>query len=295
MNFIAERAKVNPSATVGIMDQVKKLQRAGEDVISMSAGEPDFVTPEHIRAYAKQALDERYTFYSDTPGLMELREAIAEKLQRDNDIEADPEDEIVVTVGGKEAIYSAMMATINPGDDVIVPDPYWVSYVPCIELCGGHPVYLPLKESEGFRISASQVERVLTTRTKMLILNSPNNPTGSVAAKSDIGALADLAKQKRLLVLSDELYERILFERKTLQYCVICWHEGTFHRCQRILKSNSHDRMATWLLDSAQKHRDTRYCNSQSSSHRRMHFRSTRRSIGITRRKNGQVHQGNGS
>ena len=212
MNLIAERAKIKSSATLGIMDQVKKLQRAGEDVISLSAGEPDFITPEHIRDYAKQALDQGYTFYSDTPGLMELREAIAEKLQRDNNIVADPKSEIVVTVGGKEAIYSAMMATVNPGDDVIVPDPHWVSYVPCIELCGGHPVYLPLNESEGFRISASQVEKVVTARTKMLILNSPNNPTGSVAARSDIDALADLAKRKHFLVLSDELYEKILFD-----------------------------------------------------------------------------------
>lgn len=195
-----------------MIDQVRKLKRAGEDVIDLSAGEPDFVTPEHIRAYAKQALDEGYTFYSETPGLMELREAIAEKVQRDNGIVADPKSEIVVTVGGKEAIYSAMMAIVNPGDEVIVPDPYWVSYVPCIELCGGHPVYLPLEESEGFRISASQVEKVITARTKMLILNSPNNPTGSVAARPEVDALADLAKQKHFLVLSDELYEKILFD-----------------------------------------------------------------------------------
>ncbi len=212
MDFTAERAKVKSSATLGIMDQVRKLQRAGEDVIDLSAGEPDFVTPEHIRAYAKQALDEGYTFYSDTSGLMELRETIAEKVKRDNGIEASPKSEIVVTVGGKEAVYSAMMATVNPGDEVIVPDPYWVSYVPCIELCGGHPVYLPLEESESFRISASQVEKILTARTKMLILNSPNNPTGSVAARSDLDALADLAKHKHFLVLSDELYEKILFD-----------------------------------------------------------------------------------
>jgi aminotransferase len=212
MNFIAERAKIHSSATVGIMDQVKKLRRAGEDVISLSAGEPDFVTPEHIRDYAKQALDQGYTFYSDTPGLIELREAIADKLRRDNDIEANPEGEILVTVGGKEAIYCAMMATINPGDEVIVPDPYWVSYVPCLELCGGRPVYLPLDESAGFRISASQVEKAVTTRTKMLILNSPNNPTGSVVTRADLDALADLAKRKHFLVLSDELYEKILFD-----------------------------------------------------------------------------------
>jgi aminotransferase len=212
MTFLSDRAKIKPSATVSLLDQVKELKRAGQEVISLSAGEPDFVTPEHIRAYARQALDDGYTFYSDTAGLLELRQALAEKLERDNNIAADPKKEIVVTVGGKEAIFTAMMATVNPGDEVIVSDPCWVSYVPCIELAGGRPVYLPLSESEGFRIPIDRLGKLLSARTKMLIINSPTNPTGSIVSRSDLEAVADLAKRKGVLVLSDELYEKILFD-----------------------------------------------------------------------------------
>lgn len=212
MSFIADRAGVKPSATIQILDRVKALKRAGEDVTSLSAGEPDFVTPEHIQAYAKQALDEGYTFYPDAAGLLELREAIADKLERDNNMDADPASEIVVTVGAKEAIFAIMMATIDPGDEVIVADPCWVSYVPCIELAGGKPVHLPLSESEGFRTSPNRLERILNRKTKMLIVNSPNNPIGSVISKSDLEAVAELAKRRKFLVLSDEIYEKIIFD-----------------------------------------------------------------------------------
>jgi len=215
MSFIADRAGVKPSATLQILDRVKTLKRAGEDVISLSAGEPDFATPEHIREYAKQALDEGYTFYPDAAGLWELREAIADKLERDNSIDADPASEIVVTVGAKEAIFAVMMATIDPGDEVIVPDPCWVSYAPCIELAGGKPVYLPLHESEGFRISPDRLERIVNRKTKMLVVNSPNNPVGSVMSKSDLEAVAELAKREKFLVLSDEIYEKIIFDGET--------------------------------------------------------------------------------
>ena len=211
-SLVADRARIKPSATLQMLDRVKELKRAGEDVISLSAGEPDFVTPEHIRAYAKQALDEGYTFYPDALGLWELREAISEKLQRENSIDADPTSEIVVTVGAKEAIFAAMMATIGPGDEVIVPDPCWVSYVPCIELAGGKPVYLPLNESERFCISPDRLERILNKKTKMLIVNSPNNPIGTVMSKSELEAIAELAKRGKFLVLSDEIYEKIVFD-----------------------------------------------------------------------------------
>jgi aminotransferase len=194
------------------LDKVKELKRAGQDVISLSVGEPDFVTPEHVRAYAKQALDEGYTFYPDSAGLFELREAIAEKLQRDNSITADPRKNIVVTVGGKEAIYAAMMATIDSGDEVIVPDPCWVSYVPCIQLAGGKPVYLPIEARDEFRISTKRLENAITDRTKMLIINSPNNPLGKVSSRSELETIADLATRKKFLVLSDEIYEKILFD-----------------------------------------------------------------------------------
>ncbi len=212
MSFTADRAQIESSATLQILDRVKQLKRGGEDVISLSAGEPDFATPEHIRTYAKQALDEGYTRYSDAAGLLELREAIAEKLLRENKINATPRNEIVVTVGGKEAIYAAMMATINPGDEVIVPDPCWVSYVPCIQLCGGTPVYLPLSEEDDFRISMDRLEEAVSTKTKMLIVNSPNNPIGNMMSKSEIEAVAGIAKRRQFLVLSDELYERIVFD-----------------------------------------------------------------------------------
>jgi len=212
MSFVADRPGVKPSATLQILDRVKALKQAGEDVISLSVGEPDFVTPEHIRAYAKQALDEGYTFYPDSAGLLELRVAIADKLKRENKINADPASEIVVTVGAKEAIFASIMATLSPGDEVVVPDPCWVSYVPCIELAGAKPVYLPLSESEGFRISPDRLERIINNKTKMLIINSPNNPIGNVMSKTELEAIAELAKRKKFLVLSDEIYERIVFD-----------------------------------------------------------------------------------
>jgi aspartate/methionine/tyrosine aminotransferase len=174
MDFVAERV-VQSSPTIQVLDRVKELTRAGEDVVSLSAGEPDFVTPQHIREYAKQALDDGYTFYPDSRGLMELRETIAEKFLRDNRIDVDPKKEIVVTVGGKEAIYAVMMATINPGDEVIISDPCWVSYVPCIKLAGGKPVYLPLSEDDNFRVPAERLEKAISNKTKMMIINSPNN------------------------------------------------------------------------------------------------------------------------
>jgi len=212
MSFLAERTKVQASATLALSDKVKELKRAGQDVISLSVGEPDFITPEHVRNYAKQALDEGYTFYPDTAGLIELREAIAHKLQLDNRISVDPKKNLVVTVGGKEGIYLAVMATVNPGDEVIVPNPCWVSYVPCIELAGGKPVYLPLKAGENFRLSAERLENAITRKTKMIIINSPNNPLGTVINRSDLEIIADLAKRKRFLVVSDELYEKIIFD-----------------------------------------------------------------------------------
>lgn len=214
MNFLAEKTNIPSSATLQLLDRVKELKRAGHEVISLSAGEPDFVTPEHIRTYAKRALDDGYTFYPDSAGLLELREAIAEKLRRDNEIEADPKKQIVVTVGGKEAIYAALMATVNPGDEVIVLDPCWVSYVPCILLAGGKPVYVPADASRGFGISTELLEAAITKRTKMLIINTPNNPTGSVIARDTLEEIADLAKHKEFLVLSDELYEKIIFDSK---------------------------------------------------------------------------------
>ena len=212
MSFIADRAQIQSSATVQILDRVKELNRTGQEVISLSAGEPDFVTPEHIRGYAKQALDEGYTFYPDIAGLLELREAVAEKLQHENGIQADPKDNVIVTVGGKEAIFAAIMATVNPGEEVVITDPGWVTYAPCVQLAGGRAVYIPVSEREGFRMSPDRLDRAIGTKTKMVILNSPNNPTGSVLSKADLESIADIAERRQILVLSDELYEKIIYD-----------------------------------------------------------------------------------
>jgi aminotransferase len=212
MSFIADRAQIPSSATVQILDRVKELNRTGQEVISLSAGEPDFVTPDHIRGYAKQALDEGYTFYPDAAGLLELREAIAEKLQHENKIQANPKDNVIVTVGGKEAIFAAIMATVNPGEEVVITDPGWVTYAPCVQLAGGRAVYIPVSEREGFRMSPDRLDRAISTKTKMVILNSPNNPTGSVLSKADLESIADIAKRRQILVLSDELYEKIIYD-----------------------------------------------------------------------------------
>ena len=153
--------------------------------------------------------DTRSTLMS---GLLELREAIAEKLEDENRIQADPKGDVIVTVGGKEAIFAAIMATVNPGEEVVITDPGWVTYAPCVQLAGGRAVYIPVSEREGFRMSPDRLDRAISTKTKMVILNSPNNPTGSVLSKADLESIADIAKRRQILVLSDELYEKIIYD-----------------------------------------------------------------------------------
>ena len=212
MSFVADRANIPTSTTLQVSDRVKELNRSGKEVVDLSAGEPDFPTPEHIREYAKRALDAGYTFYVDAAGLLDLREAIAEKLQAENGIHVNPKDNVIVTVGGKEAVFASIMATVNPGEEVIISDPGWVSYAPCVQLAGGRAVYLPLNERDEFVISPDNFLKAITNKTKMLILNSPNNPTGSVLSKEVLEHIADHARRKRILVLSDELYEKIIYD-----------------------------------------------------------------------------------
>jgi len=195
-----------------MVSKVKELKGRGIDVISLGAGEPGFVTPEHIREFAKKALDEGSTFYSDSAGILELRTAIAEKLERDNGIEADPGSEILVTVGGKEAIFATIMATVNPGDEVILTDPCWVSYEPCVTFAGGVPVKIPLYEEKGFGVNVSDVEKSMTSRTKMIIINSPNNPTGGVLEQKDLERIAGIVVENNVFILSDELYEYLVYD-----------------------------------------------------------------------------------
>jgi len=212
MRAVAERAKIPRSATVGIENKATEMKRAGVEVISLAAGQPDFVTPQHIREYAKKALDEGYTFYPPSPGLPELREAISEKVTKKNGIEADPRSEIIVTVGGKQGVFSTILTLIGPGDEVIIADPSWVTYEPCVTLAGGKIVPVPVREQDQFRLMPEAISKAITTKTKLVIINSPNNPTGSVLTKEDLKEIAELACDKDLFVLSDEIYEYLVYD-----------------------------------------------------------------------------------
>jgi aminotransferase len=212
MKEIAQRAMIPRSATVGIENRAAEMKRAGVDVISLAAGQPDFPTPQHIREYAKKALDEGYTFYPPSPGLPELREAISKKVIDENGIEADPRSEIIVTVGGKQAVFSTILALVDQGDEVIIADPSWVTYEPCVRLAGGKIVPVPAHEKNQFRLNKDDVARAVTPRTKLIVINSPNNPTGSVLRQDDLKEIADIACAKDLFVLSDEIYEYMVYD-----------------------------------------------------------------------------------
>ena len=190
-----------------LIDMVDKIP----NVIGLHAGEPDFDTPAHIKAAAKKALDEGYTHYTHTAGLPELREAIAEKLMKENNIKADPETEITVTGGGFAATFSTLQAAINPDDEVIIPEPVWPSYEGLVKLAGGKPVLFQLKAPK-YSLNTDLLKEKITERTKMVIINTPNNPTGAVYRPQELMALASIAKKRDFLVLADEVYEKIVFD-----------------------------------------------------------------------------------
>ncbi|MFQ5711380.1 MAG: pyridoxal phosphate-dependent aminotransferase [Candidatus Geothermarchaeales archaeon] len=203
--YLSERTKNIPVSGIRVI--FDKAQRM-KDVVRLEMGDPDFDTPSHIREAAKRALDEGYTHYTPSAGLTEIREAVAEKLRRDNRIDVGP-DEVVMTAGSSSAINIAIMATINPGDEVLIPDPAWPLYEVFVKLSGGVVVRYPLLEKNEFKIDPEDVERRITRRTKMLIINTPNNPTGSVQTRLELEAIAQIALENDLLVVSDEVYEKI--------------------------------------------------------------------------------------
>ncbi len=205
--MVERLSKIKPSATLRISAMAKELAKQGKPVINMSVGEPDFVTPKHIVDAAIKALNEGKVFYTPTRGIPELLEAIAEKLQNENRIPATS-DNIIVTPGAKYAIFEAIMATIEKGDEVILLDPSWVSYEPCILMAEGKPVWVPHAED----FEDAPIEEYITSKTKMIIINTPSNPLGVVYPKEFLKKVRDLAVDHDILVLSDEIYEKIVFE-----------------------------------------------------------------------------------
>lgn len=200
---------LSSSATLAMSQKSNELKAQGVDVINLSVGEPDFFTPDPIKVAAKKAIDNNFSFYTPVPGYMDLRRAIVAKLKKENGLDFTV-DQIVVSNGAKQSICNALLCLINPGDEVIVPAPYWVSYVEMVKLAEGTNVILPAGIDQNFKITAEQLEAAITPKTKALILCSPSNPTGSVYSHDELRALADvLARHPQVIVLSDEIYEHI--------------------------------------------------------------------------------------
>lgn len=201
--------RLAPSATLAMSQKSSEMKAQGIDVINMSVGEPDFNTPDHIKQAAKLAIDENYSRYSPVPGYPELRQAIARKLERENQLHYQP-SEILVSNGAKQSVCNTVMALVNPGEEVIIPAPYWVSYPQMVKLAGGEPVIVEATFEQNFKMTPEQLEAAITPKTRMLILCSPSNPTGSVYNKEELRALADvILRHEDLFVLADEIYEHI--------------------------------------------------------------------------------------
>jgi aspartate aminotransferase len=212
---LADRVtRVTPSMTLAISAKAKAMKTDGLDVCSFSAGEPDFDTPDHIKTAAKVALDQGKTRYGPAAGEPALRQAIAHKLKVDNGLAYVPEN-IIVTNGGKHSLYGLIMALIQPGDEVIIPAPYWVSYPEMVELAGGKPVIVPTPAEQNYRITPEQLRQAITPSTKLFVLNSPSNPTGMVYSPEEIKALAQVVVDADIWVVSDEIYEKILYDGAT--------------------------------------------------------------------------------
>lgn len=201
---------IAPSMTLAISAKANEMKANGEKVISFGVGEPDFNTPAHIIQAAKDALDKGYTKYVAAAGLPALKKSIVKKLEKDNGLVYNP-SQIIVTNGGKHAIYNAMFATINDGDEVIIPSPYWLTYPEVVKCCGGVPVFVETTRENGFKMLVEDFEKAITANTKMLILNSPSNPTGAVYSRAEIGEIAKVCLKHNICVLSDEIYEKLVY------------------------------------------------------------------------------------
>ncbi|MBW4035543.1 MAG: pyridoxal phosphate-dependent aminotransferase [Proteobacteria bacterium] len=213
MDLIAARLnRISPSQTIAISTKARQLKAAGRDIISLSAGEPDFDTPAHIKQAAIAAIERGDTKYTDVAGTMELRRAVAAKFKRDSNIDYKPE-EIIVSTGGKQVIFNAMLATIQAGDEAIIPTPCWVSYPDIVQLAEGKPVFVPCSQNHGFKLRAEDLEAAITPNTKWLILNSPSNPTGAAYSAEDLRPICDvLLRHPNVWIFTDDIYEKLTYD-----------------------------------------------------------------------------------
>src|SRR3954452_6857637 len=209
---ISERAaQLTPSLTLSIDSKAKAMKAEGIDVCGFGAGEPDFDTPEHIKRAAIEAIEAGFTKYTPSSGIPELRQAIAEKLTADNQLTYRA-SQIIVSNGAKHACYNAILATCQPGDEVVIPSPYWVSYPDMVRLAGAEPVIVPTTEKNNWKLRAEDFENAMTPRTKMVILNSPNNPSGAVYTREELEGIVEVAAEEDIYILSDEIYEKLVYD-----------------------------------------------------------------------------------
>lgn len=212
---VSDRVKaIAPSMTLAISAKANELKAAGERVINFGVGEPDFNTPEHVCQAAKNALDKGYTKYVAAAGLPALKKAIVKKLKVDNNLDYEP-SQIIVSNGAKHSIFNALFATINPGDEVLIPKPYWLTYPEVVKACGGVPNYIYATARHGYKVTAAQIEAAVSEKTKMLIFNSPCNPTGAVYTEEEIRKIAEVCVEHNIIVLSDEIYEKLIYGGET--------------------------------------------------------------------------------
>ncbi|AKJ04263.1 aspartate aminotransferase [Archangium gephyra] len=215
MNLANRLKAIKPSPTLALNAKAKALAAQGVDVVSLAAGEPDFDTPEHIKQAAVEALRQGFTKYTPTAGILELREAICGKLERDNRLTYAP-DQVVVSVGAKQAIYNTFQALLNEGDEVLILAPYWVSYPEMVQLAGGKPVFVQTREEDGFAPDPDAIRRALSPRTKAIVLNSPSNPSGAVFSRAALEGIAQAVREHECLIISDDIYERLLYQGEFL-------------------------------------------------------------------------------
>ena len=213
MPFLADSlARIKPSATIAVTDKARALKAAGRDIIGLGAGEPDFDTPDNIKEAAIRAIREGKTKYTNVDGIPELKAAIAAKFKRENNLDYKAA-EISVGTGGKQVLFNALMATLNPGDEVVIPAPYWVSYPEIVSLCGATPVAVETTQASGFRLTPAALDRAITTKTKWVIFNSPSNPSGAAYSAAELKGLTDvILKHPNVWVLTDDMYEHVIYD-----------------------------------------------------------------------------------
>ena len=221
-------ASLAPSLTLAITAKAKELRAAGEDVIGLGAGEPDFDTPEHIKEAAVKALADGFTKYTPASGTPELRAATARKFERENGLQYDPQ-QIIISCGGKHSCYNVMLACCQEGDEVIIPAPYWLSYPEMVKLAGATPIIVQTTDATEFKVTPDQLRDAINDRTRIFILNSPSNPTGSVYTPEEIRALGDVCVEKGVLIMSDEIYEKLIYGDTKFQSVAACSPEHQAH------------------------------------------------------------------